>query len=644
MIIASIDYSPFIILGLALGGVFATSGVGLMVLYRTTGVLNLAYGAVGALGAMVSWQLVNQNGWSIWLGSLACVLVCVAVMLLMGWVFGAAFAHRDAVVKLVASSAVAIGLLGVIGLLWRVDVRALPLPTSNSSFKVGSVYVTYTQLISLIFGLAVAAAAAAFLRFTKFGTAMRALADNREASAILGIPTRRIEAAAWGMSGVLCGISGVLLADLFGLDYVGLTFLVVGALAAALVGRLRSIWATVAAAFGVGILQSVLTPTSVTDYRTLSPFAVTFVAALWLGRRPAPTRMVGALRITSWQVTSRVTTRGPAARWAPGAVFVLLALFVIPAITDNYWLGISTNGVVYTSVTLGLGLLMGQIGLPVLYPIGIMAVSSWVALRLGYATNLPFVIVMLLSGVAAGVIGALVGLPALRIGGLYLGIITLMAAAGFSLLLSQINFPNGGGGFLGFSSDRPSSAVLSGPAIATSTEGFYRYVVIVAVAMFALVAAHLATKPGRAWTTIRDSEPTAVSAGINVRLYKIWGLALAGFVTGIAGALLAASPGGVTPEQFGTVSSLMLVTTVIIAGMYSLPGAVLAAVLSQVLPAAFNSWGINSNLLLVLFGLGAVQALGTAPGGLVRQVPADLRRLGRLVRRTPATSTEPSAA
>ena len=165
-------------------------------------------------------------------------------------------------------------------------VRVLQLPTSDDRYAVFGAVVTLTQILALAFALVLTVGTTAFLRFTKIGTAMRALASDREITATLGVPVRRVELAAWLGSGLVCGAAGLLLADLFtSLDYTALTFLVISSLAAALIGRLRSLWVTLAGGLAVGLVQAVATPySSITSYRTAAPFVLAIVALLYLGR------------------------------------------------------------------------------------------------------------------------------------------------------------------------------------------------------------------------------------------------------------------------------------------------------------------------------------------------------------------------
>ncbi len=283
------DLEQFLITGLSLGGVYALSGVGMVVLYRATGVLNLSFGAVGAMGALIAWQLINHSGFGFWPAALVSVLFGGVITLVYGMVFGTALAHRDPLVKATATLGLTLILLGVMDLLWPSSggaSRSLTIPTDNNTFQVGEISVTYTNVIALALGLVITLATAAFLRFTKLGTAMRAIANDRDISASLGVPVRRVTAAAWFGCGVLSGIAGVLLADLVALDPTTLTFLVIFTLAATLIARLRSIVITFFAALVIGVVDAELTPVqSLSNYRDMTPFVLAAIALLVLNRR-----------------------------------------------------------------------------------------------------------------------------------------------------------------------------------------------------------------------------------------------------------------------------------------------------------------------------------------------------------------------
>jgi branched-chain amino acid transport system permease protein len=314
-----------------------------------------------------------------------------------------------------------------------------------------------------------------------------------------------------------------------------------------------------------------------------------------------------------------------------GAVLFLFVLFLLPEMLDSYWLLIGTSVVIYSILTLGLGLLIGRVGMVSLCQFVLLAVGAWVALRLSYATDLPFPVLVVLAGIITGAIGTLIGLPALRLSGLYLALITLMAAGAITVLLRIAQFPNGGSGFFGNTSAGGSTSRLPRPSLALSDPAYYRYCVVVAAVMFVLAILHVRGKAGRAWAAIRQSQATAVAAGVNTTLYKMWAFALASFMAGVAGALLTAAAGGVNINQFVVQQSVILLAVVLMGGVYSIWGAIVAALLLRLFPALLENWGVSTELATILFGIGVMQVLITAPGGLVEQVPKDLANLGRKI-------------
>ena len=316
------------------------------------------------------------------------------------------------------------------------------------------------------------------------------------------------------------------------------------------------------------------------------------------------------------------------------AVLLLFAFFALPELLSLYYVDTMTQVAVYSIVTLALGLLVGRVGLYSLGQAAVLAIGAWAAARLLFATTQPYPLVLLEAGLITMLAGLLIGLPALRLRGLYLALITLMLAGSITVVLATVNFPNGGHGFLGYNGGLLHIPPIRRPSIAASDPAYYRYAMVVAILMFALVLAHIKTRPGRAWAAIRQSEPAALAAGINIWFYKLWAFALASFTTGVAGALLAAQLGRPSVYGFPTQQSLTLLAAALIGGIYSLWGAVVAGAFSQLAPYLFQAqWGIDPNYLLIIFGVGLLQVLLTAPGGIVVQMPKDIANLVRLILR-----------
>jgi branched-chain amino acid transport system permease protein len=353
-------------------------------------------------------------------------------------------------------------------------------------------------------------------------------------------------------------------------------------------------------------------------------------------------------------VTSAPTGRSAAAREAfqvnrgflirGGVILALLVavLVAVPELFGSDWIFTFTSVAIYAIAAAGFGILYGRVGMISLGQVALLSIGCWIGTRLAYATSIPFPFLLIITGAITMLIGVLVGLPALRLSGLYLALITLMFAGATTIVLSQIDFPNGGPGFTGRSATgalTTETPPVRRPDWGTSDNAYYRYVVIVAAILFLLALVHVAAKPGRAWASIRESEPAALAAGVNITLYKLWAFALASFMTGVAGCLLAAQIGVPRAITFQTQDSLTLAATALIGGIFSLWGALVAGIFNQLLPFIFQAqWGVDSNFLLVVFGAGLVQVLLTAPGGLIDQFPKDMANLGRLIaRKVPVT-------
>jgi branched-chain amino acid transport system permease protein len=277
-------YWLFLMSGLAVGALYALGGVGLVLLNRATGVLNFAYGAIGALGAMTAWQLMDW-GYPEPVAWLASIGIGLVLSLGFGRFVGPGLAHREPVVKAVATLGFAIALLGLMNLLWIITPRKLALSSDAWSVDLLGLRVTGTRLLALATGTLTTLAMGLFLTRTRLGLMMRALADNRQIAALLGTPILRVETFAWGISGVLAGFTGLLFGDLVRLDPTVLTFMVIPIIATTVVGRLVSIPKTFAAGLLIGVIESLLALfPPLMPFRVATPFVVAIVMLMWLQR------------------------------------------------------------------------------------------------------------------------------------------------------------------------------------------------------------------------------------------------------------------------------------------------------------------------------------------------------------------------
>ena len=276
------DLLPFLISGLGVGAVYAMSGVGLVVLYSSSGVLNFAFGALGAVGAYVAWSALDHD-WPFALAALAAVGTSVAISLTYGRFLAPRLAERESMVRSIGTLGLALVVLGFTEWFWGEQPRRLVLPTDAGALEFADVRLTYTRVLGLAAAVSMMAAVGLLLARTRIGLAMRALADDRGLSAILGIRVLQVDTAAWVISGAFAGVCGLLLANIVRLQATVLTFLVIPAFAAAIIGRLRSLPITVAAGLGIGVLEAVavLVP-GFSPFRTATPFLIALLAiVLW---------------------------------------------------------------------------------------------------------------------------------------------------------------------------------------------------------------------------------------------------------------------------------------------------------------------------------------------------------------------------
>jgi len=298
-------------------------------------------------------------------------------------------------------------------------------------------------------------------------------------------------------------------------------------------------------------------------------------------------------------------------------------------IADDFWLSVLTSVVALSLALAGTAILYGQLGLISLCQFALVGVGGWVTLRVGDGFHWPFSLSMLAGGVGAMLAGLAFGLPALRLRGLYLALVTLMLAGSYQIVIESCGFPDGGGGLVGRVTDGTVRVMLARPAMAQGPVAYFIYVVVIAALGLILVQWHKSALPGRAWALIRKGEPVAVASGVNAVFYKAWAFALSGFLAGIAGALMAGNFGQLDARGFGAFNSLSLFALCVVGGVYNWYGAVIAAALMLGVPALLTDWGVNGYVATGIFGLALFHALATAQSGIAGQIAGLISKLTR---------------
>lgn len=292
------------------------------------------------------------------------------------------------------------------------------------------------------------------------------------------------------------------------------------------------------------------------------------------------------------------------------AVVVLVAAVVFPlAESGNATvMGLATEALIYGLVALSLNVLMGYGGQVSIGHGGLLAVGAYTTAILASRYGLPFLVLLVAAGLATGLTGLLLGLPAGRLRSHYLAVATL----GFGVAVPEIALNLGSltGGFTGIIV--PSESLLGLP-LATPVDLYYLTLVVLALSA-AAIRSLLTSPTGRRFMAVRDSEDTAPTMGINTGRTKVVLFTVSSFFTGLAGCLFALNNGIVEPDSFSFSLSLFFFAAVIVGGFASIWGSLLGAALLVVVQQESSSLGGYSETIL---GAAVVLVLLLVPGGLV---------------------------
>jgi branched-chain amino acid transport system permease protein len=275
---------PFVVAGVGLGAIYALSSVGLVILYRASGTLNFAFGAFGGVSAFLAWELTH-DGLPAPISWIAGVAVSTAIAYGYGRVFAPRLAHRDRVVRAVATLGLALVLFGGMAWYWGVGVaRRLELPTDLTFVSLFGVRLSLTRLIAIAFSLAMVGGIGLLLSQTRIGLGMRALASDRSISAAIGVRVVQIDSIAWLINGIFAGIAGILLGNINRLDPGALTFLVIPAIAAAIMARLSSLPGAFVGGMVAGLIEAMLIVfPDVANLRSAGPYIAALLFLMVVG-------------------------------------------------------------------------------------------------------------------------------------------------------------------------------------------------------------------------------------------------------------------------------------------------------------------------------------------------------------------------
>jgi branched-chain amino acid transport system permease protein len=498
----------------------------------------------------------------------------------------------------------------------------------------------------VLFGIVVAATAVlwALFRFTRFGLATRAAAENEKGAVLLGFSPDMLAGVNWVLSTVLAGMLGILAASINSfMDPVTITLLIVPALGAALLGSFSSFGLTTAAAFGIAMTQSWLQfletrhwfphagAAPLPGVKEALPFLL-IVVALYVRGRSLPTR--GTITSGRLPFAPRPTHVGARAGIASGVCLAGLLL-----LSSDWRLAITTT-LVAIVICLSLVILTGFVGQISLAQMTLAGAAGFALAKLASSWGVPFPIGPLLGTAVAVVFGLVTAIPALRVRGVNLAVVTLAAAVAIENFVFKN--PSWSGGVQGANVGPPRFLGLHfGPNDPTSfgdgklPNPFFGVFCLIVVVLLGLIVVNLRRSlTGRQMLAVRSNERAAAAAGVNVAGTKLLAFGLAAFVAGIGGTLSGYNFGSVSPFTFGSIASITFLAFAYLGGISSVTGAVLGGciVSGGILFTALRNWfHLDPKYTLLLGGIGLIVTAIRNPEGIAGALSTAGQQLARVV-------------
>lgn len=601
------QFLGFIVLGIVAGSVYAVAASGLVLTYTTTGVFNFAHGAVGMLAGFVYWQLRVE-------GNVPTPIALILVIFGFAPLFGAIVERvlmrglRGASVgtTLVVTVGLTVGLIGAVQSIWEPgEARFLePLFGDRQVHVVGRT-VTWDELAFIGVAIAVALALRVLLFRTRIGVAMRAVVDNPELTALNGAKPTTVARTSWILGSMLASIAGVLVAPKLNLEPIVMTFLVVNAYAAAIVGKLRSLPLTFAGALGLGIVENLaigyLPEGSFVSRLRPSLPTLFFLGALLL---------LPEARLRVGRIVGRSTPRIPGLNESVvKAVGFLILAIVVAQVASADQLPDMTQGLVFAIIMLSLVVLSGYSGQVSLSQLTFVGLGAWAMGNVGGGDS-P--LGLLAAAAIAIPVGAAVALPAMRLQGIYLALLTFA----FAILADYLIFNDSR--IFGDGNVQVGRLELFGISFG-SNRAFFVLTAFVFAAIGVGVLALRRGPLGRTLAAMRDSPAACATLGLDVRRTKLVVFMVSAAIAGLGGAFMGGLRSTVGTIDFTALNNLPLYLLAVVGGVTTVSGAFIGGALFALLPVVQSEQPDLAGLVFLGIGATAV-SLGRQPNGLAGMI------------------------
>jgi branched-chain amino acid transport system permease protein len=640
------DAQPSIIVdGIALGSLYGLIGAGVILIYRTNRIINFAAAGLGAVPAVAGVLLIVNKHVSWYLMFPASLLAGALLGALVDILIIRRFAKTPRLILTVVTIGVS-QLLAFIAIFvprWLKPkggqgqfISEVPTPFLHFRFHIGKQNYSGDYIFAVILVTVLVAGLALFFRYTRIGIALRASAENADRASLLGIPVRRVGTVAWMLAGFFAAATIFTRSTLVGVPVDGTLgpIVLLYALAAAVIARMES----VPVALGAGVIIGMFDQSSVskTGKNSLAGaiMLVLILGALLLQRgklsRAQDSGVSSFSHVKEFRPIPTELRRVREVVFARGALFAIVAFALLgaPFFLGDARLSRAAPLLAYAIVAISLVILTGWAGQISLGQFGIVGIGAVVAGGLAANHNIDFFAALFLGMIGGAFVAVLVGLPALRIQGLYLAVTTLAFAGAVSgyVLNPQYTFgklllPESGNRIerfmlwqrIDFSTD--TTFKWFGPDFTLVADAKYYYFCLVFLCLALLAArAYRRNWAGRILIAVRDNQRAAPAYAINLAKNRLAAFAISGAFAAAAGVLLAYHQGQIDSSSYGIGPSIFIFTATVIGGLTSLPGAVFGTLLI----GGIDTYGETymEGLSLLVTGPGLVLVLMFLPGGL----------------------------
>jgi ABC-type branched-subunit amino acid transport system permease subunit len=629
-------------------GALALLACGLVVTYRGSGVLNFAQGAQATAACYVYLWLWNVHGWPVVPAAIAGILTAIIIGVLFQVVVMARISKASVLMRTVATLGLMLAIEGAIlplfgtgGFASAPDIfgaTTFTLPFGDPGFKIDT-----TRLGVFLLALLATVALWLLFRFSRFGLVTTAISENETAVLLLGWPVPRLQTLNWLIGSGMAGLAGVFLASIVPITPDYFTQALVVAFAAAVVGRFTNFWITFGAAILIALAQPLISLhdaglqqiTHLQGWDQVLPFVVIVLVLLRQGS-PIPIRAtVATIRLPV------VSLPASPVRWVAivTAIVVALVLFGSAGLVTAVSITL-----IYSLVCLSVVVVTGLTGQISLAQMALAGFSAFITAYLAVSVGLPFPLPLLLGPLSVIPLGLLVGLPAIRVRGVSLAILTLA----FALALENMIFNNTNltGGQLGRFLAAPSIFGWSLNPL-TSGRNFAFFVLVITMAAFYATIRMTTSKIGRTMIAVRNSERATASAGKSVRNVKLLAFAAAAFLAGLCGALLTYSNLLVSYDLYNVIAGILVVAIVTIGGLASISGALVAAI---IIPGTLGTFLLtsvwNGTWQAAVSGVLLIVTVMLNQDGVAPETMRMVRTVGRRIRpgRKPGDVSSPAIA